>query len=135
MLIPNGDGTFMAGPFDVVCILKGPGGRFHPAFFEERAFPGPYPDRVEDVKVVRLVSRMHHTEGAETLEVALMQVAELVKKISVTPTNIWLRPREWDGAQGVTWLCDNWLKDPVAAFNNLEEALKDPQAFLASLKE
>lgn len=134
MLIPNGDGTFMAGPLDVLCILKAPGGRFHPAFFEEKPFPGPYPERIEDVKMVRLRSVMHHTEGADTLEGALVQIAELARQISVPPTNIWLKPTEWDGRQGVVWVRDNWLKDPVAAFNNLEAALKDPKAFLASLK-
>lgn len=134
MLIPNGDGTFQAGPFDVLCILHRFGGRFHPAFFEESPMPGPYPDRIEDVKVVRLRSRMHHTEGAETIEVALMQLAELSKKISVPLTNIWLKPIVWDGGEGIVFLRDNWLRDPAKAYNDLQEALKNPSALLAAIK-
>lgn len=134
MLMPNGNGTFMAGPFDVLCILHRFGGRFHAAFFEENPMPGPYPDRLEDVKVVRLRSRMHHTEGAETIEVALMQLGELTKKISVPPTNIWLKPIMWDGGESIVFLRDNWLRDPVKAYNDLATALANPEALMAEIR-
>lgn len=134
MLIPNGNGTFVAGPFDVLCILHGPSGRFHAAVFTDRPFPGPYPTTFEEVDVVRLQSQMHHTDGAATLEVALMQVAELTKKIAFLPTNIWLKPFPWDGTQGFCWTVKNWLKDPLKAINDLDAALKDPAAFMVALK-
>lgn len=134
MLMPNGDGTFMAGPFDVLCILHNRETlRFHPAFFEEHPFPGPRPE-ITETKIVRLFSKMHHTEGSPTLEGALIQMGELAQKISVPPTNIWLKPKPWDGDLGVVWVVDNWLRDPVQAFNNLQEALKNPAALLAELK-
>lgn len=135
MLMPTTDGTFMAGPFDVLCILhRSDLGRFHVCFMEEQAFPGPYQDRLEGATVIRLRSRMHHTEGAPTLEGALVHLAEMRKKINVLPTNIWLLPREWDGSEGFMWICDNWLKDPVKAYNDLEAALRDPTKLMMELK-
>jgi hypothetical protein len=135
MLVSKGDGSFLAGPFDVLCILHNrETGRFHPAFFEDHPFPGPRPERFEDIKVIRLKSRMHHTEGATTLEGALRQLADLTKQISVPVTNIWLKPKAWDGDIGLVWVVDNWLQDPVQAFNDLKEALKNPEALLAELK-
>lgn len=136
MLMPKGDGTFMAGPFDVLCILHNrETGRFHPAFFEDHPFPGPRPENPDDIKVIRLMSKMHHTEGATTFEGALVQLAQLVKQIDVLPTNIWLKPKAWDGNTGLVWVVNNWLADPVAAFNDLKKALENPGALLASLKE
>lgn len=108
MLINNGDGTFTAGPLDVLCILHNvKKGRFHAAFFEESPFPGPVPD-VDDVKVVRLKSKAHHTEGAETLEGALEHLDDLAAQIQVPPENIWRKPRKWDGQIGIVWITDNW---------------------------
>jgi hypothetical protein len=116
MLIDNGDGSYMTGPLDVLCILHDQTtGRFHPAFFEEAPFPGPRPD-LEDLKVVRLKSKMHHTEGAATLEEAMPLLDELAGRIRVRTTNIWRDPRPWDGQLAVVWLLANWLlQEPKAA--------------------
>lgn len=135
MLISKGDGSFMTGPFDVLCILHNrETGRYHPAFFEDHPFPGPQPVRIEDVKVVRLMSKMHHTEGASTFEGALRQLADLKHQIDVPVTNIWLRPKPWDGNTGLVWVVENWLQNPMQALNDLKEALKNPEALLAELK-
>ena len=108
MIIDNGDGTYTAGPLDVWCVLRDmTTGRFHAAFFEEKPMPGPVPE-VKDVTVVRLKSKLHHTEGAPDLAGALDHLDEMVAKIQVPEENVWREPREWDGQQGIVWLERNW---------------------------
>ena len=109
MLIDNGDGTHTAGPLDVLCILHDPvANRYHVAFFEEKPWPGPVPEP-EDVKIVRLKSRMHHTEGAPDLEGALVHLDELAASIKVPPENVWREPQTWDAEQvAAVWLVPNW---------------------------
>jgi len=108
MLIANGDGTYIGGPLDVWCILHNvKEGTYHAAFFEEKPMPGPVPDW-QDVKVVRLKSKMHHTEGVPTLEEALAQLDEVVPKVEVHPENVWRDPKPWDGEIGIVWAVPNW---------------------------
>lgn len=110
MMIGNGDGTFTGGPLDVLLVLHDTKtGRFHPAFLEEKPMPGPVPE-VADTHVVRLTSRMHHTEGFPTLEEGLKGLKELAEKIHLPPENTWEKPREWDGEYPITMLVDNWRK-------------------------
>lgn len=111
MLIANEDGTFTAGPLDVICILKDEKtGRFHPAFFEESPFPGPV-DSVDKTDVVRLKSMMHHTAGFATLEDAQQNISkDLGVKIKTPETNVCREPISWDGWTGIVWICYNWIK-------------------------
>jgi len=108
MMIQNGDGTFTGGPLDVLCVLHDvTTGKYHPAFFEEAPMPGSVAD-VQDVKIVRLKSKMHHTGGFINLEEAHKSLDELCAQIRVTPENIWRKPREWGGEIGIVWLEENW---------------------------
>jgi hypothetical protein len=114
MLIEQEDGTYLAGPFDVLCILYDPvKNRYHAAFFEEKPFAGPVPE-VADTEVVRLKSKMHHTEGATDLEGALLHLDEMVRTIRVPPENIWRKPRTWDAdLVAAVWIVPNWRKNPT----------------------
>jgi hypothetical protein len=112
MLIENGDGTYTGGPLDIWLILQDVNTkRFHPAFFQERPFPGPIKD-VQDVDVVRLASKMHHTTGFDTWEAAVKELNEtMLKAVKVAPENVWQdKPREWDGGIPVMLLENNWKK-------------------------
>lgn len=107
-MIEDKDGTLMAGPLDVLCILHDQTtGKYHAAFFEEKPFPGPLKS-VEKTNPVRLMSRMHHTEGSEDLKVALEHLQDLSTKLKVPPENLWTDPRPWDGQEGIVWLVENW---------------------------
>ncbi|MDO8408156.1 MAG: hypothetical protein Q7S95_02890 [bacterium] len=87
MLIGNNDGTYVAGPADIACIFRLPGGRYHIAVLEEYPMPGP-PKSVDELDFIRLKSKMHHTAGAETLEGAQEHLAQLRKKIEFKDTNV-----------------------------------------------
>jgi hypothetical protein len=77
VLIHSNNETCFAGPLDAILILRHAAtGRYHVAFFEEQPPPGPR-QAVDDVQVVRLKSRMHHTAGSDTLEGAGVHVDEL----------------------------------------------------------
>lgn len=103
-------GKFIGGPLDVLCILHNINtGRYHAAFFEESPLPGPVPD-IKNTKIVRLKSKMHHTEGSDTLEGALEHLKKLSEQIEVSEENIWKEPQDWNGDLGIVWLKDNWKK-------------------------
>lgn len=113
MLIRHDDGTYTGGPLDLLCILHNraePTGRYHPAFLEEAPFPGPVQE-VSATKIVRLKSKMHHTDGYETLAEAIVGLDDLANKIRLVPENIWRDPIGWDGEQGIVWVIENWRKD------------------------
>lgn len=111
MLMRNDDGTYLAGPLDAILILHhAQTGRYHAALFLERPFPGPVPPP-EEVKVVRLVSHGHHTEGSDTLEGAQEHVDYFKSKIDVHG-NVFRDPVPWDGSHGVVLLRENWRQDP-----------------------
>lgn len=94
MLIQNEDGTFIAGPLDVLCILHDKKkGSYHAALLEEDPFPGPVPD-IRETKIVRLKSKMHHTQGASTLEEAKKHLKELSERVKVPEGNIWDNPSD-----------------------------------------
>ena len=108
MMVKNKDGTYKAGLLDVLCILHNVNtGRYHAAFFEESPIPGDV-KTVNETEVVRLKSKMHHTEGSETLEGALEQLKELSEQIIVSEENIRKDPIDWDGEIGITFLWENW---------------------------
>lgn len=109
MLIENGDGTYTAGPLDVLCILHDETkGTFHPAFFEEAPMPGPVQD-VRDLTFVRLKSKMHHTTGFPSHAEALANLTEsLAARIHVPAENVWSDPKNWDGDLAQVWVVCNW---------------------------
>lgn len=110
MLLDNGDGTYMAGPLDVICILQDEDtGRFHAAFFEEHPLPGPV-ESVEETSTVRLFSRMHHTGGADTLEGAKAHFQQLRNTIQIEDANVSDEPISWDGQLGIVWMFPNWKR-------------------------
>jgi hypothetical protein len=110
MLIEKDNGTYTGGPLDVLCILHDvTTDKFHPAFFEEKPFPGPILG-VTEADIVRLKSKMHHTEGFSTLPEALVGLDEFALKIEVPASNLWRYPREWDGELGIVWVLQNWVK-------------------------
>ena len=113
MLIQNANNTFTAGPFDVLLILYDvDNGTYHPAFFEEAPMPGPVLE-VQEVEIVRLRSKMHHTTGARTIEDAQVLFDELATQIEVRDENRWKhRIVPWDGVPRVMLLERNWLRRP-----------------------
>lgn len=131
MLIENGDGTYTGGPLDVLVILYDVNTkRFHAAFFEERLFPGPTPS-VEETRSVRLVSKMHHTGGSETLHGAQRHFDELTAKILLPDSNV-VRDRAfpWGGEQGVVWLLGNWRAARLKLSDIMHHAdIEQPKTF------
>lgn len=96
MLIENDDKTYTAGPLDVLCILHlEEAATYHPAFLEESPPPGPI-QSPEEMKVVRLRSKIHHTTGFKTLEEAQRNLNEELSK-SLQCQTIWQEPIPWMG--------------------------------------
>ena len=108
MMMDNGDGSFIAGGLDVLCILHNVNtNRYHAAFFEEK----PYKIQpIEETDIVRLQCKMHHTSGSETLEGALEELEKLSEKIIISKENIMNTPIDWNGELGITFVCTNWRK-------------------------
>lgn len=111
MLIANSDGTFTAGPLDVLLILMDTArGTYHAAFLEESMFPGAILD-VADTKLVRLKSKMHHTQGSTTFEGARVHLDELAKKIEVRDGNLCRdHVSPWNGSP-FSAVVPNWVRD------------------------
>lgn len=110
MMIEATNGTFTAGELDVLCILHNVNtGRYHAAFFEEHPLPGEVKS-VKETDIVRLKSKMHHTEGSETLEGALEHLEKLSEQIIVPDENIRKEPIDWNGELGVSLVWENWRK-------------------------
>lgn len=111
MLLNNGDGTYTAGPLDAVVILHhNETGRYHVSLFEEHKDLGPIP-MVGETRVVRLISRMHHTEGAETLEGAKVQRQEMLSKLTLPAENVFEEVADWDGTLGVVLWKEYWREE------------------------
>lgn len=118
MLMENADGTFTAGPADVICILQLPGGTFHAAFFEEKPLPGPIGPLTE-LEFIRLKSKMHHTQGTASLADSQAELDKLRSKISISDANV-LRDEAIKVNDPVSvWLVQNWLRGSIS----LREAL------------
>lgn len=112
MLIDQGDGTFLAGPADIMCILGLPSGKFHVAFFEEKPMSGPVRP-IEELAVIRLKSKMHHTQGASTLEGAREQIRELRERIVITDGSVMTDEVITVEDPVSTWILPNWIKGSV----------------------
>jgi hypothetical protein len=111
MLIDKGDGTYAAGPLDVIFIYHHvEAGTFHPVFYEEHPMPGPV-GPYNELEFVRLFSKMHHTRGAPTLEGAQELLAEMRTTIKVEDHNVESEhPMPWDGELGDVMIVPNWRK-------------------------
>ena len=108
-MIKNEDGTYTMGPLDAVLILRHRyTGRFHYAIFEEAPMPGPVP-AVDDVKMVRLRSKAHHTDGAATLDEAKQQIATMRTTIKIDDASVDLDPITWNGGLPIMLFAHNWL--------------------------
>ena len=108
MMIENEDGTFAAGPLDVLLILHDVNmDTYHPAFLEEAPPPGSVAEHGE-LHTVRLKSKMHHTMGTANLASAKVHLDDLAKKILVVDQNICRRAVPWDGRIGFVWIVENW---------------------------
>ncbi len=125
MLIKKQDDTCMAGPLDIICIMKLPSGTYHVAFLEESPFPGEVL-APKDTPFVRLKSKMHHTVGAQTFEGALVHLRDTRKKIELPDANVIEDAAiEVDDPVSV-WTVSNWLtngrrlKDCIAERLRLE---------------
>lgn len=111
MMIDKGNGTYAAGPLDVLCILHDVNtGKYHAAFFEESPISGKVRP-MDKTEFVRLKSKMHHTAGSKTLDGALEHLKELSEKIIVPDENVKKEPIDWDGEIGITLVFENWIKN------------------------
>lgn len=114
MMIQDGD-KVIVGPLDVAVILHDvTTGRYHAAFFEDHPLPGPVL-AAEDVGLVRLKSKMHHTEGAPDLAGALVHLDAMVDKMVIPIENIWREPEPWDGQIGLVWVVPRWPQTTVSS--------------------
>lgn len=103
------DGTYVAGPADILCILKLPAGTFHVAFFEEHPMPGPIRP-IDELDVLRLKSKAHHTIGGKTLEEAQIHLSEMRAKIKLPDENV-VGDKEIEVIDSVNvWILPNWKK-------------------------
>lgn len=113
MLIATGTKPrFTAGPLDVLCVLHDTmTDRYHLAFFEEAPTPGPVPP-FDEMELVRLKSKMHHTQGAESMAEALLHMDEmLANDIELPESNICRdAAMPWGGDLGITLMVRNWRK-------------------------
>lgn len=124
MLIAKENGRgYTAGPLDILCILKLPAGTFHCAFFEESPLPGPVLN-VSETTIVRLKSKMHHTQGAETFEEAQAHLKDLSQYIEVPEANIIEDVAvEVEDAVNV-WILDNWTKGDLTLKKVVEHRMR-----------
>lgn len=117
MLITRTDGTYNAGPLDIICILflsksvsSNYHDTYHAAFFVENPLPGPVL-YARDTKLVRLKSQMHHTAGAKTLAEARLHVEGMRREIHIADANV-VTSAAVPVADAVNvWLIPNWDGD------------------------
>lgn len=107
MRVDNGDGTYTAGPLDVVLILyRTSTDTYHICWCREAPLPG-----MGGVSgdIVRLKSGGHHTDGAATLDGAKAHLQEFLAMVRHDPLNVCEVPLEWDGEVFVQ-IVSNWRK-------------------------
>jgi len=128
-MLNNGNGTFTGGPLDKIIILRDINtGRFHVCFMEEMPFPGPIKE-VELTEIVRLKSKMHHTEGTATIDEAKVEMAKMKAKLVLPPENYDIDPVDWDGIIPIVAVVPNWrLGTPkVAQLDPVVESPSEPK--------
>lgn len=85
----------LAGPYDVISMVKDTStGRYHLYMLYESRMPGLEDTDPDQLRVIRLKSKMHHTEGAATYEDALEQLAEMRTLIQIADENVWVKPEQ-----------------------------------------
>lgn len=106
MLLERGDGTFDGGMLDVICILHDrTTDKYHAAFFEEHPLPSQAGIPINELPMVRLMSKMHHTDGSDSFEAELVEAKKLSEKIHLPEKNLWLKEaHDWDGQLGIVWI-------------------------------
>ena len=118
MLIKREDGNYDCGPLDVICILHDvEKDSYHAALFLESPMPGPL-QSIDETKMVRLKSKFHRTEGADSLEGAQAHVTKLREQFIIEDQNVIDdKAVPWDGELGIVWLTENWraVGDKTAA--------------------
>lgn len=89
MIILNSNSTCSCGNADIICILKLPTGTYHVAFYEEVPMPGPIKP-ISELDFVRLKSKMHHTQGAATIDGAREHAKMLRENLIISDANVYL---------------------------------------------
>ena len=113
MLVRKDDGTFQAGPADIMCILKLPTGTFHVAFFEEEPILGPK-QPISELDAARLKSKMYHAIGSATLADEQIRAKKLRLKIKLPNENVLLdEVIEAEDPEAV-WVVPNWTRGEVS---------------------
>lgn len=113
MILPRGGGEegYFGGPLDVLLIQHDlTTDRYHAAAYQEKPLPGP-PIPTSELTAVRLQSKMHHTEGTETLEEAQARLAKLAEEIEVPEGNVWYgedKVRDVNDAGPDVLIVSNW---------------------------
>ena len=105
MIIANGDGTAVAGMWDVFFIYENvQTGRFHPVVYVRDDPPGGGP-----VSVVRLKSKMSHPEGFATFQEAVDEVAAGRQDLVFDDLNVYIETAvPWDGMIGDVMIVPDW---------------------------
>lgn len=100
----------LPGALDAIIILHNVDtDTYHASYFVEAPMPGPVVP-VDQLEIVRLKSRMHHTRGAATLAAARVHAIDLGARVEMDERNIFDEPMEWDGELGLVIVVPNWRK-------------------------
>lgn len=67
--------------------------------------------------MIRLLSKMHHTEGSPTLAGALEHLDKLAADLHISEKNVIRKPIPWSGELGITLLAT--LGDPMQVVTGL----------------
>ncbi|MGD9161860.1 MAG: hypothetical protein PVG39_25845 [Desulfobacteraceae bacterium] len=111
MLFESEDKTYYTGgPLDVIRILHDvTKNTYHAAFLEEHPLPGEVKD-IDEIDVIRLISKMHRTEGSLSIEEELPHLEDLASKIHLREENIWRNPIDWNGMKAENFIVGNWRR-------------------------
>ena len=111
MLVYGDNKTAIAGPLDVMFIYhRLPTDTFHPVIYEESPFPGELRP-VEELALVRLKSKGHHTQGAPTFAEAQRLLDELRYTVRINDSNVYReQPVPWGGQLGDVMVVHNWRR-------------------------
>jgi len=118
MLVQRSDGTFTCSIYDVLVILRDSNtGRFHVTFFEWCPFPGELSKDTQQITVIRLRSKMHHTTGASTFLDALVHLADMRKKLDILDECVVTTEFYHWGGEPCSWIAKAWRNNPFQSLN------------------
>lgn len=118
MLSENNDGTYRAGPADIICIIRLPIGTFHVVLFEEQPIPGQIL-QINQPKVIRLKSKIYSTEGSTTIKGAQAHSEEFRKIFLLPDQNVVIDKAVDVEGSILNWTLQNWTTGNIS----LKEAL------------